>query len=81
MEIWRGAVKEDFCKRGASALTFGERGMSTVDGRSTLIYQKEILPKCKNLLVFFRFLLHVADFLRDGLEGVFVVGILHLQLC
>ena len=34
----------------------------------------------KNLLVFFCFLLHVADFLCDGLECVFVIGILHLQL-
>ena len=34
----------------------------------------------KSLLVFFCFLLDVTDFLCDGLEGVFVIGILHLQL-
>jgi hypothetical protein len=30
----------------------------------------------KHVLVFFRFLFHVSDFLRQLLEAVFVVGVL-----
>lgn len=35
---------------------------------------------CEDSLVFFCFLLNVADLLGDGLKGVFVVRVLHLQL-
>lgn len=34
-----------------------------------------------DVLVFLVFLFDITNLLRDGLEGVFVVGILHLQLC
>lgn len=36
---------------------------------------------CDDLLVLFVFLFDVPDFLGDGLEGIFVVCVLDLQLC
>jgi hypothetical protein len=78
--IWRVAVKESSCGRPGLRIGLWEHEMSTTAGRSTPIHQRELVTKRKSLLVFFCLLLHVADFLRDGLESVFVIGILHLQL-